>query len=177
MVTLKGKQIFLRAIEPEDLEFIHDIENDEEIWHLSQTKVPYSKFVIKQYLKFAQSDLFETKQLRLVISNFKSESIGLIDLFDFDFFNKRAGLGILIKNPKDRNKGFGAEALELLINYCFLHLQLHQIYCNVSEDNHASLNLFTKAGFKKVGLKQDWTFVNNTFKNEYLLQLINSNVL
>ena len=177
MVTLKGKQIFLRAIEPEDLEFIHDIENDEQIWYLSQTKVPYSKYVIKQYLESAQSDLFETKQLRLVISNFKSESIGLIDLFDFDFFNKRAGLGILIKEPKDRKKGFGTEALELLINYCFLHLQLHQIYCNVSEDNYASLKLFLNAGFKKVGLKQDWTFKNNTFNNEYLLQLINSNVL
>ncbi len=177
MVTLKGKQIFLRAIEPEDLEFIHDIENDEQIWYLSQTKVPYSKYVIKQYLKSAQSDLFETKQLRLVISNFKLESIGLIDLFDFDFFNKRAGLGILIKEPKDRKKGFGTEALELLINYCFLHLQLHQIYCNVSEDNYASLKLFLNAGFKKVGLKQDWTFKNNTFNNEYLLQLINSNVL
>jgi len=177
MVTLKGKQVFLRAIEPEDLEFIHDIENDEQIWYLSQTKVHYSKYVIKQYLESAQSDLFETKQLRLVISNFKSESIGLIDLFDFDFFNKRAGLGILIKEPKDRKKGFGTEALELLINYCFLHLQLHQIYCNVSEDNDASLKLFLNAGFKKVGLKQDWTFKNNTFNNEYLLQLINPNVL
>jgi len=42
MVTLKGEHIYLRALEPEDLEFVHAIENDENIWHLSNTQTPYS---------------------------------------------------------------------------------------------------------------------------------------
>lgn len=177
MVTLKGEHIYLRALEPEDLEFVHAIENDEDIWHLSNTQTPYSKFLIKQYLESAHKDIYEAKQLRLVISNYKNEALGMIDIFDFDFLNKRAGIGILIKHEKDRGKGAGAEALELLVTYSFTHLQLHQLFCNISEDNKASLKLFTKQGFQKIGLKKDWTFTNNKYYNEYLLQLINSNVL
>ena len=177
MVTLKGKQIFLRALEPEDLEFVHAIENDESIWHLSNTQTPYSKFLIKQYLEAAHKDVFEAKQLRLVISNYENQALGMIDLFDFDFINKRSGIGILVRNENDRGKGIGSEALQLLIKYSFTHLQLHQLYCNISEDNEVSLKLFKKQGFKNIGLKKDWTFSQNVFHNEYLLQLINSDVL
>ena len=177
MVTLKGKHIYLRALEPEDLEFVHAIENDESLWHLSNTQTPFSKYVIKEYLEAAHKDIYEAKQLRLVISNNEDQALGLIDIFDFDFMNKRAGIGILIKGEQHRGKGIGAEALRLLIKYCFTHLQLHQLYCNISEENDASLKLFTKQGFQKVGLKKDWTFKNNNFHNEYLLQLINTDVL
>lgn len=174
MKTLKGKNIFLRALEPEDLEFIHAIENDESIWEISNTQTPYSKFLIKQYLDHAHKDIFEVKQLRLVISSYENVPLGMIDLFDFDFKNRRAGVGILVKEPNDRLKGFGREALELLINYCFTHLDLHQLYCNISEENDASIKLFSNQGFKNIGLKKEWNYVNGSYKNEYLYQLINN---
>ncbi|PWK19483.1 GNAT family N-acetyltransferase [Xanthomarina spongicola] len=173
MVTLKGEHIYLRALEPEDLEFIHAIENNEVIWELSNTQTPYSKFLIKQYLENAHKDIYEVKQLRLIISNYSNIALGMIDLFDFDFKNSRAGVGVLIKDTAERQKGIGNEALELLVQYCKTHLNLHQLYCNISEDNEASLKLFSKHGFQIVGLKKDWNFVNGSYKNEYLLQLIN----
>lgn len=173
MITLKGKNIFLRALEPEDLSFIHEIENDESIWEISNTQTPYSKYLIKQYLDHAHKDIYEVKQLRLIISNYNHEALGMIDIFDFDFKNRRAGIGILVKETSNRNQGFGKEALSLLVNYCFTHLDLHQLYCNISEENQASIQLFTQQGFTKIGLKKDWNLVNNKFKNEYLFQLIN----
>ncbi len=176
MVTLKGKHIYLRALEPEDLEFIHTIENEEAIWELSSTITPYSKFLIKQYLENAHQDIYEAKQLRLVISSYDDKALGMIDIFDFDFKNKRAGIGILVKDIEDRKKGYGSEALDLLCQYAFNHLDLHQLYCNISEDNEASIKLFVNQGFKQVGLKKDWTFFNGTYKNEYLFQLITNNV-
>lgn len=172
MITLKGKNIYLRALEPEDLEFVHAIENDESVWEISNTQTPYSKFLIKQYLEHAQKDIFEVKQLRLVISSYDNAPMGLIDLFDFDFKNSRAGVGILIKDETDRKKGYGSEALQLLINYSFAHLGLHQLYCNISEENKTSIKLFENQGFKEVGLKRDWNHVNGSYKNEYLFQLI-----
>ncbi len=172
MVTLKGEHIFLRALEPEDLEFIHTIENDESVWEISNTETPYSRFLIKQYLEESHKDIYQVKQLRLVISNYDDEPLGMIDIFDFDFKNKRAGIGVLIKNSEDRNNGFGSEALQLLTNYCFTHLNLHQLYCNISEENDASIKLFSNQGFKQIGLKKDWNLVNGTYKNEYLFQLI-----
>ncbi len=173
MVTLKGEHIFLRALEPEDLEFIYDIENDEHLWELSNTQTPYSRYLIKQYLENAHKDIFEVKQLRLVISDYNNQTLGLIDLFDFDFKNKRAGVGILIKSESNRYQGYGKEALKLLIDYSFQQLHLHQLFCNISEENNASLQLFKGQGFVEIGLKKDWNFNGKTFKNEYVLQLIN----
>jgi len=176
MITLKGKQVYLRALEPEDIDFIHEIENDESIWEISSTKTPYSKYLIKQYLEHAHKDIYEVKQLRLVISTYEDSAIGMIDIFDFDFSNKRAGIGILIKAVKNRHQGYGTEALQLLTDYCFIHLHLHQLYCNISEDIEASIKLFINQVFNKVGLKKDWNLVNGNYKNEYLFQLINTNV-
>lgn len=172
MVTLKGEHIYLRALEPEDLDFVHTIENDESIWEISSTQTPYSKYIIKQYLENAHKDIYEIKQLRLVISNYNNEPIGMIDLFDFDFKNKRAGIGILIKDSVNRIKGYGSEALKILVNYGFKQLNLHQMYCNISEDNEASIKLFSNHGFIKVGLKRDWNYVDGQYKNEYLFQII-----
>ncbi|MBC3848054.1 GNAT family N-acetyltransferase [Winogradskyella echinorum] len=173
MVTLKGEHIYLRALEPEDLDFVYAIENDTSLWHLSDTQTPYSRFLIKQYLENAQQDIFEAKQLRLAICNLENKTIGLIDVFDFDIKNKRAGIGILIQNENNRNKGYGKEALQLLTNYCFSTLHLHQVYANISESNLASLKLFEANGFKKIGLKKDWSFDGDQFANEYILQRIN----
>lgn len=98
MITLKGNTIYLRALEPEDLEFVYAIENDESIWEVSNTQTPYSRFLIRQYLENAQQDIYEAKQLRLAIcKNGTPEAIGLIDLFDFDPRNQRAGVGIVIQ--------------------------------------------------------------------------------
>lgn len=172
MINLKGEHIYLRALEPEDLDFIYEIENDQSVWEISSTITPYSKFLIKQYLENAHKDIFEVKQLRLVICNTDDVVLGLIDVFDFDVKNKRAGVGVLIKDESNRQKGYSKEALKLLIAYCANHLDLKQLYCNISEDNNMSLKLFKNHGFEIVGLKHDWNYKNGSFKNEYLLQRI-----
>jgi len=174
MITLKGTTIYLRALEPEDLDFVYKIENDESIWNVSNTQTPYSKFLIRQYLENAHQDIYEAKQLRLAIcKNDTFEAIGLIDLFDFDPVNNRAGIGILIQNETNRGNGIGKEALGLLIDYSFTKLQLHQLYANIGMDNEASLNLFTTFGFQKIGVRKDWIYHNNAFHDEALFQLIN----
>ncbi|MBT8288263.1 MAG: GNAT family N-acetyltransferase [Flavobacteriaceae bacterium] len=174
MVTLKGERIYLRALEPEDLDFVYAIENDEIIWEISNTQTPYSRFVLKEYLKNAYKDIHDVKQLRLVIATNKNEPVGLIDLFDFDSKNRRAGIGIVIKDEKNRGKGWGKEALQLLIAYSFNHLNLHQLYCNVGSDNKTSLKLFSSLKFETIGLKKDWNFSLGAFKDEYLMQLIDT---
>ncbi|GGC78660.1 acetyltransferase [Flavobacterium lutivivi] len=175
MVTLKGQNIFLRALEPEDLEFVYAIENDEAIWEVSNTQTPYSKFLIRQYLENAHQDIYEAKQLRLAIcKNQTSEAIGLIDLFDFDPKNSRAGVGIIIQNDEDRNNGYGKEALELVINFSFTQLQLHQLYANIQTENDASIKLFSTFGFQKIGVKRDWTYSKGKFLDEAIFQLINT---
>ena len=172
MNTLKGKHINLRAIEPLDLEFLFQIENNEAYWEISHTQTPFSKFLLKQYLENAHLDIYEAKQLRLVIYLQSTNTpIGLIDLFDFNAQHRRAGIGILI-DPNSQGQGYATEALDLLIKYSFKHLNLHQLYANITSDNTNSLTLFKKLGFKEVGTKQDWILSDDTYKHEILFQLI-----
>lgn len=173
MNTLKGTHINLRAIEPEDLEFLFEIENNESFWEISHTQAPFSKFILKQYLENAHLDIYEAKQLRLIIEDIKAKkTVGMIDLFDFNPQHKRAGIGILI-HPDYQQKRFASEALQLLIKYCFTHIQLHQLYANITADNKNSIHLFTKHNFNKIGIKKDWILSNNIYKDELLFQLIN----
>ncbi|WP_396182501.1 GNAT family N-acetyltransferase [Flavobacterium sp.] len=173
MNSLQGQHIYLRALEPEDLEFVYALENDTSVWEISQTQTPYSKFLIRQYLDNAHQDIYEAKQLRLAIcKNNSFEAIGLIDLFDYDPKNQRAGIGILIKNPENRHHGFGQQALKLLIDYSFEHLLLHQLFATIATSNQASISLFTTFGFQCVGIKKDWNFNHGIFSDEALYQLI-----
>ena len=172
MQKLQGNFIKLRALEPEDLEFLFQIENNEIFWEVSHTQTPFSKFVLKNYLENAHLDIYETRQLRL-ISEEKSNAnkVGMIDLFDFNPQHKRAGIGILI-HPDSQQKGFASEALSILIQYAFTHLHLHQLFANILTDNEKSLQLFMKYSFKKVGIKKEWIFSEGKMKDEILFQLI-----
>tara|TARA_R110000868_G_scaffold4211_16_gene26828 strand:- start:17982 stop:18506 length:525 start_codon:yes stop_codon:yes gene_type:complete len=172
MYSLKGEHVFLRALESNDLDFLYQIENSTDVWEISGTTTPYSRQVLQMYLDNAHRDIYDVKQLRLCISTLDNKAIGLIDLFDFDPKNRRAGIGIVIASQQSRNLGYGAEALELLCGYSKVTLELHQLYCNILDDNKPSIHLFEKLGFTKVGVKKDWIASNGKFKNEILYQKI-----
>lgn len=172
MVSLQGNIIKLRALETADLDLLFELENDVSVWEISGTIAPYSRDVLKLYLENAHRDIYDVKQLRLVICTQDNEAIGLIDLFDFDPKNRRAGVGILILDEGNRNRGIGTEALEILCKYAFKTLNLRQLYANILEGNERSLYLFKKLGFELVGTKRDWIFNEGIFKNELLFQKI-----
>jgi len=175
MSGLESEHIRLRALEPADVELLFNWENDPDLWLISNTLVPFSKYILSQYIKNSHLDIYQTKQLRMMIDLKREDevnTIGTIDLFDFDPYHLRAGIGILIKEEKDRRKGYASEALKLFIQYCFQTLQLHQVYCNVSADNDSSLKLFQKHGFVVVGEKKEWLRDGTSWRSEYLLQLI-----
>ena len=171
MAILLGKNINLRALEPDDLNFLFSAENNELFWEISGTQLPYSKYVLKKYLENAHQDIYEAKQYRFVISDFDNNPVGMIDLFDFNPLNKRVGIGILLL-PQHQNKGYGSEALEMIIDYAFTYLDVHQIFANITSENTKSIKLFEKYHFKKVGVKKDWIYSNPNFKDEILYQLI-----
>lgn len=174
MTTLKGKDVYLRALEPTDLDFLYQLENDETVWEVSNTATPYSKYVLKQYLENALRDIYEVKQLRMVICTTENNNaIGFIDLFDFEPKHQRIGVGIVIFSEKDRQKGYASQSLQLLMDYTFTHLGVHQLYAHITEDNTASIELFEKLGYTKQGVKKDWIRAAGTYKNELFYQYFN----
>ena len=173
MQVLKNKTITLRALEPEDIDFLFSTENNSDFWEVSSTQTPFSKFILKKYLANAQQDIYEARQLRLVIENTDTnENVGFIDLFDFNPQHQRAGIGILILKEY-QNKGFALEALKMITQYAFSTLNLHQVYANIPTDNRNSISLFEKLKFIKVGSQKDWILSEGSFKDVHLYQLIN----
>jgi diamine N-acetyltransferase len=174
---MKCEKINLRALEPEDLELLYEWENNDSYWIISNTVTPFSKFTLKRYLENSHKNIYETGQLRLMIDiRAEKKTIGTIDLFDFDPFHKRAGLGILIADEAQRRKGYATMALKCLIDYCFTTLQLHQIYCNILANNCESIDLFKKLGFIPIGIKKDWVKTGDGYLDEHMFQLINEEV-
>lgn len=170
------REISLRALEPEDLELLYDWENDMANWLISNTVKPFSKFTLKRYLENSHKDIYETGQVRLMIDHTTdNKTIGTIDLFDYDPFHRRAGVGILIAVQKYRRKGFATMALECLINYSFKTLMLRQLYCSIMSNNKESMALFSKLGFKQAGIRKDWIRVADEYLDEHLFQLVNPN--
>jgi len=171
---MKAKDIHLRALEPEDIGFLYRWENDPEVWRVSETTAPYSKYVLKRYIETSHLDIYETKQQRFVIVHSQTNiPVGAIDLFDFDPFNRRAGVGILIYDEQMRGKGFAAQALDKLVEYAFDVLGLHQLYCNIPTDNAPSYELFSRHGFIQAGIRREWIRIGDQWKDELTLQLIN----
>jgi diamine N-acetyltransferase len=170
---MKYKEIKLRAIEPEDLELLYDWENNNDYWVISNTVSPFSKYTLKRYIENSHKNIYETGQLRLMIDHITDKkTIGTIDIFDFDAYHRRAGIGILIATETYRKKGYGTMALTCLIDYCFKTLHLHQLYCNIIENNVESIDLFRKLGFKEIGKKEDWISTNEGYTSEVMFQLI-----
>ena len=165
-------QIRLRPLEPEDLEILYQWENDPVIWQVSNTLVPFSRYILKQYIAESHRDIFETKQLRLIIEDLSGHAVGAIDLFDFDPFHQRAGIGILISGKNDRGKGLATNALTFMTKYAVEILGLHQLYANITVDNEASIHLFKKVGFQLAGTKKDWIKTSSGWLNEELYQKI-----
>lgn len=177
MGLLENNTIKLRALEPDDLDLLFSVENNTQFWDISTTLRPYSRDLLQKYLQNAHMDIFEAKQLRLVITKKKDNTIlGLIDMFDFNPHHTRAGIGIIILN-KHQKKGYALAALEIFINYAFQHLDLHQLYANIPLSNAKSLSLFKKMNFMEVGVQKDWIKLKGEFEDVALMQIINSNHL
>jgi diamine N-acetyltransferase len=178
MAVKANTEIILRALEPTDIDALYKWENDPEIWHVSNTCTPYSKYILEKYIENSHMDIYQVKQLRLMIDirengSKEPRSVGTIDLFEFDPYHNRAGVGILIGEKSDRKKGYAFQALSKFLEYSFHTLQLHQLYCNITVGNRDSLRLFKKCGFIVTGRKREWIKTPAEFTDEYLLQLIN----
>lgn len=175
---LESENIKLRAIEPEDLDMLYKWENDTSLWIHGNNLSPYSKLTLRQYIADSQkNDIYQSKQLRLMIDIKDSEkrnlSIGTIDLYDFDIRNSRMGVGILV-DEKYRGKNYATETIQLIKEYCFKFLHIHQLYAYIRVENKISIQLFEKAGFIKNGMLKDWILIENKYQDVLIYQCLNN---
>jgi len=158
----------LRAMEPEDLELLYDIENDPEVWNVGATNVPYSRWHLKRFIESATDDIYTDGQVRLIAYTDRGV-VGIVDLMNFDPRHQRAEIGVVIKSDF-RNQGLASEALSQLSEYAKRILHLHQLYAIVSVENAASIALFSKLGYEKSAHLRDWLYDGQTYQDAEIFQ-------
>ncbi len=157
MIALKGNKVHLRAVEPSDLDLLYLWENNPDNWQLSNTTSPFSRHTLRRFLEVAQNDIFENKQLRLmIVSNEDDTVVGSVDLFEYDPLHQRAGIGILISESEDRRQGYASESIKLMKHYCQNYLMLKQLFCHINTNNKDSIKLFEKNKFEQTGVLKQW---------------------
>lgn len=167
---LENNILHLRAPEPEDLDLLYAWENDTAIWEKGASIVPFSRYSIKQYLIDYKHDIYVDKQLRLMVTLCGTgKPVGTVDLYDFDPFHRRAGVGILI-DRRHQHKGYGLQTLMLMEEYAFQFLNLRQLYAIIPQKNSNSTGLFTKAGYRQTGLLEEWLSLGNSFHHALVMQ-------
>lgn len=171
-MNIQGAKVTLRAVEPADVALMYGWENDPDVWAVSGTLAPFSAHQLMRFVDEQQYDLHESRQMRLIVENSDGVAVGALDLFELDLIHRRAGIGILVHAPRDRRQGYASDAIETLARYGREVLGLHQLWCNVSADNEASLALFARCGFVEVGRKREWLWRSDGWCDEVMLQRI-----
>lgn len=146
----------LRKIEPSDLPFLYQWENDATMWADSDTHNPLSRHDLHQYIENTTGDIYRDGQLRLIIESSEAGIMGCIDLFDFDARNRKAAIGMYIA-PEARGKGVGKQGVEQLLDYAFGFLHLRMIYAIISVHNHPCSRIYEQMGFIPSSPLKDWT--------------------
>ncbi len=159
----------LRAMEPEDLDLLYQIENDSSIWHVGTNNVPYSRYVLHDYIAHASGDIYTDKEVRMMIDNEQGETVGIVDLVNFSPQHQRAEIGIVIKDGC-RNLGYANAAIRKIMSYAHDVVHLHQLYAIVEATNEISLNLFESLGFSRSICLKEWTFNGNTYFDAIVIQ-------
>ena len=171
MINYQNDLVTLRALEPDDLDFLFDTENDIKLWKYSNRFQPYSKSLLNSYIANADKDLFDTRQIKFAITDKQEHPIGFMDLFDFEPLHHRAAIGLTIC-AANRGRGYASAALELIEAYANERLQLHQLYAHIAIENQYSIQLFESQKFFLVGKRKDWNFYEGQFHDELIYQKI-----
>lgn len=161
--------VILRAMEPEDLDLLYTIENDQQLWNIGVTSVPYSRFVLHDYIANTRNDIYSDGQVRLMIEDKSRGVVGIADLINFDPKNNKAELGLVIMS-QFRGQGYATAALHNLEHYAATILHLHQLYVIIAAANTSALQLFRKEGYHETSHLREWLFNGKKYEDAVLLQ-------
>lgn len=163
---IENDKIILRAPEPDDVDRLYIWENDRP----EAVSAPVSRLNVWNYVNNYNADVFEMKELRLIIvDRFSKEAVGCIDLYDFSPVDMRGGVSIYVAETW-RRRGIAGQALALFETYCRGKIGLHQLWAHIAEDNRPSRALFAAAGYKPAGRLRSWIRRGSSYSDVLVVQ-------
>ena len=157
---LVGERIYLSPRNDEDVELFTQWMNDFQITdYTGRSAQVMSLEGEKEYLEEHKNP--EATFVIVTLDNDKV--IGIVGLEDIKHINRRATLGIFIGDKEFRNKGYGTEAIRLILDFGFNYLNLNNIKLYLIEYNERALKCYKKCGFKEYGRRRKCNFVNGKY--------------
>ena len=101
-----------------------------------------------------------------------NKMIGTVSLEDINWINRTATLGIFIGDKEFRSKGYGTEAIRLILEYGFKYMNLNNIKLDLMEFNERALKCYEKCGFKEYGRRRKCKFVNGKYYDSISMDIL-----
>lgn len=152
---LRHSKLILRKLEPSDLPYLYQWENDAAAWSDGATHNPLSQQDLRDYIASTTGDIYRDGQLRLIAQD-EELTIGCADLFDLDPRNRKAAIGLYVA-PEYRGQGYSEDIMQLLEEYAFTHLNLRLLYAIIRTDNAPCTALYEKCAYVPSSPLRNWT--------------------
>ncbi len=167
MIT--GSRVTLRAVERDDIPFIHAANNDIEVELAGGGDPPYPQSLARAFADFdSQAGAGGRDGANFAIET-DGQMIGVCSLFNRDDTAQTAELGITIGDKAYWGRGYGREAVELLVNYGFQMLNLRRIWLKVHGRNERAIRAYAAVGFVEEGRQRDHVWSNGTYDDLVLM--------
>jgi len=165
-------KLSLRALEKEDLNFIHSLNNNPDVMSFWFEEPYQSKVTLEEnYIKNKDNE-----HIRLFILEKSNEQLGLVALYSIDYIHRKAEFAIMI-DPIHQGFGYASKATKLAMNYAFKVLNLNKLYLIVDETNDKAIHVYKKVGFTREAVLKDEFFVNGTYHNSVLMSMFQTEYL
>jgi diamine N-acetyltransferase len=169
---LTSNRIILRAIEETDLPLMASWRSKPEIYEYFYEYLPIST---RQQKNWYERQLSDSSEINLIVAQPSGEAIGTVSIYHIDRRSRKAEWGrLLIGNTDWRSGGIGSEIEALVLEYCFEHLNLHKLYCEVVSENESVVALHKKFGFSVDGILRQHAFKNGQYIDVVSLSMLES---
>jgi RimJ/RimL family protein N-acetyltransferase len=168
---MNGKLVRLRAYEKSDAEALVRWFSDEEVtrW-IGPTNVPISRAKQEKFIEMASVSSDDAKYF--AIETLAGELVGDCGLRAIDWKSRKADFFITIGEKKFWDKGFGSDALRIVIRLAFEKMNLNRLWLTVLVDNSRAVRCYEKCGFVHEGLLRQESYVDGKYRDVFLMGLI-----
>lgn len=168
---LSSKRIKLRAIFESDLSLMAEWRSDPAVYEYFYEYLPISH---RQQKNWYEKQLGDSSELNFIVARVSDNSpIGTVSIYHIDRRNRKAEWGrLIIGDPEMRSGGFGAEIETLVLQYCFEHLNLHKLYCEVLLENTNVVSLHKRFGFVEDGILREHAFKGGKYVDVVALSML-----
>ena len=170
---IEGENVYLSPMNADDIEIFTKWVND---FNVTDNLGNSSKLFTKENeLEWLNKCNIEGKLQFSIIKNEDNSLIGNCGFNEIDYLKQTATIGIFIGEEINRNKGYGSEAIKLLIEYGFNYLNLNNIMLKVYSFNERAIKAYKKCGFQEFGHRHETYPLKGKLYDEIYMEILKKN--